>query len=166
MPVTIDGTTGVDTPIIKAGNIVGEVSFFAMVTPPTGWLKANGSAVSRTTYADLFAVVGTSYGAGDGSTTFNLPDLRGEFVRGFDDSRGVDSGRTMGSAQVDAFGAHKHIQGYAATVSSRYGNQTGLSTQNSDQTSGATGSSGAFTSTEGSTETRPRNVALLACIKF
>lgn len=79
---------------------VGSVYTFAGATVPTGWLKCNGALLSRTTYAALFAVIGTTYGAGDGSTTFALPDLRGEFVRGFDDARGVDSGRIFGSAQA------------------------------------------------------------------
>ena len=77
----------------------GSVYTFAGSTVPTGWLKCNGALLSRTTYAALFAVIGTTYGAGDGSTTFALPDLRGEFVRGFDDARGIDSGRTLGSSQ-------------------------------------------------------------------
>ena len=81
---------------------VGSVYTFAGATVPTGWLKCNGALLSRTTYAALFAVIGTTYGAGDGSTTFALPDLRGEFVRGFDDARGVDSGRALGSKQGDA----------------------------------------------------------------
>ena len=80
----------------------GSVYTFAGATVPTGWLKCNGALLSRTTYAALFAVIGTTYGAGDGSTTFALPDLRGEFVRGFDDARGVDSGRALGSNQGDA----------------------------------------------------------------
>ena len=78
----------------------GSVYTFAGSTVPTGWLKCNGALLSRTTYASLFAVIGTTYGAGDGSTTFALPDLRGEFVRGADDGRGVDAGRTLGSAQA------------------------------------------------------------------
>lgn len=77
----------------------GAVMPFAMATAPTGWLECAGQTVSRTTYAALFAAIGTLYGLGDGSTTFKLPDLRGEFVRGWDHSRGVDTGRTLGSAQ-------------------------------------------------------------------
>lgn len=80
----------------------GAVMYFARSTAPNGWLKANGAAVSRTAYAALFAAIGTTYGAGDGRTTFNLPDLRGEFVRGWDDGRGIDSRRALGSAQSDA----------------------------------------------------------------
>jgi microcystin-dependent protein len=69
----------------------GLISFFTMTSAPTGWLKANGASISRTTYASLFAAIGTTFGAGDGSTTFNLPDLRGEFLRGFDNGRGIDT---------------------------------------------------------------------------
>jgi len=79
--------------------IVGQVCTFAMLTPPPGFLKCNGQLVSRTTYAALFATIGTVYGAGDGSTTFAVPETRGEFLRCLDDGRSVDSGRYIGSAQ-------------------------------------------------------------------
>jgi hypothetical protein len=80
----------------------GIVLWFARNTPPAGYLECNGAALSRTVYAALFAVIGTTFGAGDGATTFNLPDLRGEFVRGWDHGRGVDAGRVFGSGQGDA----------------------------------------------------------------
>jgi microcystin-dependent protein len=86
----------------------GAVQLFAMNAVPTGWLECNGAAISRTTYANLFAVIGTTYGAGDGSITFNIPDLRGEFVRGFDNGRGIDPGRALGSNQGQANQAHNH----------------------------------------------------------
>ena len=73
----------------------GTVLYFAGSSAPAGWLKANGAAVSRTAYAALFAAIGTTYGLGDGRSTFNLPDLRGEFIRGWDDGRGVDTPRPM-----------------------------------------------------------------------
>jgi len=138
---------------------VGAVFYFATSTAPTGYLKANGAAVSRTTYADLFAAVGTTYGSGDGSTTFNLPDLRGEFLRGWDDSRGVDSGRGFGTFQADELKSHNHsispshVCGRAGGFSATAGNQP---------------LSDAFLSIgyTGGTETRPRNIALLACIKY
>jgi microcystin-dependent protein len=60
----------------------GIILAYPSATAPTGWLLCNGQAVSRTTYADLFAVISTNYGVGDGSTTFNLPDYRGMFLRG------------------------------------------------------------------------------------
>ena len=63
---------------------------------PTGFLECNGAAVSRSTYSDLFAVVGTTYGAGDGSSTFNLPDLRGRAVAGQDDMGGSSANRLTG----------------------------------------------------------------------
>lgn len=83
----------------RFGGSPGDVKTIAYLTPPSGWLKCNGAAVSRSTYAALFTAIGTQFGSGDGSTTFNVPDLRGEFVRGYDDGRGVDAGRVMGSGQ-------------------------------------------------------------------
>ena len=84
------------------GMPVGFIAAYAAGTAPGGWLKCDGSAVSRTTYAALFNLIGTSYGAGDNSTTFNLPDLRGEFIRGRSDSRAV------GSKQAGSLGSHTH----------------------------------------------------------
>ena len=87
---------------------VGLIGSFAMITPPDGWLRANGAAVSRTVYAALFAKIGTTYGAGDGVSTFNLPDPRGKFVRVLDDGRGLDAGRVLGSSQADDTRSHSH----------------------------------------------------------
>lgn len=84
------------------------IGFFPVSSAPSGWLKANGAAVSRTVYWALFSLIGTTYGAGDGSTTFNLPDLRGEFLRAWDDGRGVDSGRSLGSVQSGSNKLHGH----------------------------------------------------------
>jgi hypothetical protein len=78
----------------------GSIISFAGAAAPAGFLICDGSAVSRTDYADLFAVLATTYGVGNGTTTFNLPDLRGEFIRGADAGRGVDPGRVLGSNQV------------------------------------------------------------------
>lgn len=81
---------------------VGTVDDFAGATAPTGWLLCYGQAVSRTDYADLFAVIGTDYGSGDGSTTFNVPDLRGRVVAGQDDMGGSSANRLTGlSGGVD-----------------------------------------------------------------
>lgn len=85
----------------------GLSGFYAGDTPPVGWLEENGAAVSRTTYANLFAIIGTRYGAGNGSTTFNLPDSRGYAKRVWDHGRGIDSGRTLGSTQSD------HVQKFS-----------------------------------------------------
>lgn len=73
------------------------------------WLKCNGSAVNRTTYAALFAKIGTTYGAGNGTTTFNLPDFRGVFPRGLDEGRNLDTGRTLSNTvQGDQNKQHSH----------------------------------------------------------
>ena len=90
----------------------------AAASVPAGYLECNGAAVSRSTYSALFAVIGTTYGSGNGSSTFNLPDLRGEFVRGFDNGRGVDSGRSINNPQGSANQSHNHSYGNAGiTVS-------------------------------------------------
>lgn len=139
--------------LVPAGTIIHT----AASTAPSGYIKANGDAVSRTTYAALFGAIGTIYGAGDGSTTFNVPDLRGEFVRGWDDARGVDAARSFGSAQADTVIAHTH--GYTANGFSGGGlYNTGSAANGAAQTYSQTPTGG--------TETRPRNVALLACIKY
>jgi len=153
----------------------GTVIYTARSTAPTGYLKANGDAVSRTTYATLFSAIGTTYGGGDGSTTFNLPDLRGEFVRGLDDGRGVDTSRTLGSSQGDATalpnndfttsnpGNHSH----SYSGGDRQNLESGGQSQPVSQGGNTTGAAGAHTHTigGGDAETRPRNIALLACIK-
>ena len=141
----------------------GTVMYFAGRTAPAGWLKANGAAISRTTYASLFEAIGTTYGAGDGRTTFNLPDLRGEFIRGWDDGRNVDRGRAFGSAQADELKAHRH-KTYGSTEFSAAGGEIwGRQQSNSGQYHDG---KAFYTDTVGGSETRPRNVALLACIKI
>jgi len=159
---------------VSAGILIGQVSFFTMSTAPTGWLKCNGAAISRTTYAKLFAVTGTTYGVGNGSTTFNLPDLRGEFIRGFDDGRAIDSGRTFGSSQLDALQNITGVIGYV--VQGGGGNGTSGAFTVSTVVSGVLTTGGSYSAfnvsydasrvARTSTETRTRNLALLACIKF
>ena len=173
MTTVINGTTGTSiagdatiqgnltvTGTLVGGVPSGAVFWFAASTAPTGYLKANGAAVSRATYSALFAVVGTTFGAGDGSTTFNLPNLLGEFIRGWDDGRGVDSGRVFGSSQAQDIQSHTHnVEG---------NNNTGTGGINRlsvvAQSIGFTPISNAAMAS-GGTETRPRNVALLPCIK-
>ena len=145
----------VDTQTFNVGVPTGAIAYFAHTTVPFGWLKANGAAVSRTVYANLFALIGTTYGAGDGRTTFNLPDLRGEFIRSWDDGRTVDNGRVIGSWQADEFRSHSHGIGVKSMSDTDRGSNT--STVSID-TVGQTDPAGGI-------ETRPRNIALLACIK-
>lgn len=78
---------------------VGTVIAFSASSAPSGYLLCNGSTANRTTYAGLFSVIGTTYGVGNGSTTFALPDYRGLFLRGLDLGAGLDSGRSLGSLQ-------------------------------------------------------------------
>lgn len=89
-------------------DFVGMVGLFPVNTLRPGWVKANGAAISRTAYARLFAYYSTAYGTGDGSTTFNVPDYRGEFPRFFDDGRGIDSGRAIAVMQTGGIAAHAH----------------------------------------------------------
>lgn len=163
MPVTING----DGTITGAFDVVtaGTVAYFGMTTPPTGWVKANGAALSRTTYSALFAKVGTVFGAGDGSTTFNVPDLRGEFPRGWDDGRGIDAGRAFGTAQAEGFASHTHGSGWYTTNNEAAGQGTATSATFTNRVA-VTNTPGNATTATGGTETRPRNIALLACIKF
>jgi microcystin-dependent protein len=136
----------------------GAVLHFAMAVAPAGWLACDGAPVSRVTYAALFAAIGVLYGAGDGATTFKLPDLRGEFLRGLDGGRGIDAGRVLGSAQSGAIQSHAH----ATLCYETGGNSISASAK-------VTGTSNGYeyqpsTSVTGGSETRPRNVALMACI--
>lgn len=146
---------------------IGMIQWFGANTAPTGFLKCNGAAISRTTYANLFAVIGTTFGVGDGSTTFNIPDLRGEFIRGWDDSRGVDASRAFGSAQVSMVVDHTH-RSYKTLDGAPLSN--GGTPYDIFAESGAIDSSaytGLVTPGFGAgSETRPRNIALLACIKY
>ena len=137
----------------------GSIIYVAKNTAPTGYLKANGAAVSRTIYSALFAAIGTTFGVGDGATTFNLPELRGEFIRGWDDGRSVESGRVFGSAQADETKAHVHTMNmFQSSQSFTAGLSSGVLY--------STGGLAAGTSSVRGAETRPRNVALLACIKY
>lgn len=87
----------------------GAIEAYAGSTAPTGWLLSYGQAVSRSTYANLFAVISTTYGSGDGSTTFNLPDLRGRAVAGVDNMGGADAGRlSISNTLGTATGAETH----------------------------------------------------------
>lgn len=191
--------------------LAGMVASFARNTAPAGWLKANGAAVSRTTFAKLFEVIGTTFGAGDGVATFNIPDMRGEFPRGLDDGRGIDPGRVLGTGQagmlethgheattsadgghvhtahitIDAAGEHTHSSPRAANSSVGSGSPNHTTANGANGSTAATYPSGNHThgatvwmdaspshthgvtvSRTGGAETRPRNVALLYCIKY
>jgi len=111
-------------------------------TPPTGWLECNGQSAAA--YPNLVALGITS-----------VPDLRGEFVRGWDNGKGTDPGRALASSQLDEFKSHTH---QAKGIYNLIGASNGF---NWDGASNGT----ATTLATGGTETRPRNVALMYCIK-
>jgi microcystin-dependent protein len=150
----------------------GTVISFAGSTAPEGWMICDGAAISRTNYAGLFAAIGEAWGSGDGSTTFNLPDLRGRFLRGVDNGAGRDpdsairtasntggnSGDNVGSVQDHAFASHGHTQ----NVGSSNNNSTGGST------AAATSDIGRDISvnSNGGSETRPINANVQYAIKY
>ena len=186
--------TGLGSNQAEYGMPAGSVIHVAMNTAPNGYLKANGAAVSRDTYDKLFAAIGTTYGAGDGSTTFNLPDLRGEFIRCWDDSKGTDSGRAIGSSQKGTLTvSDPNFNSYnVATVIGRAnytggtGSPTGATVDPSFPTEAGQdlvprsqypnvmnsyishGNAPLELGSNGFSygATRPRNIALLACIKY
>ena len=150
----------------------GAVCAFAMSTAPSGWLECDGAAVSRSTYSGLFAAISTTFGVGNGSTTFNLPDLRGEWVRGWANARSVDTGRAFGSTQAEMIGPHNHAvtdpgHTHAAPSSSNTGGGTLFSRGDNDVSSLTTSSNttGITINNNSGTENRVRNVALMYCIK-
>lgn len=157
-----DGTTpgGHKVSLMPSGTVL----MHAAQTAPDGFLICDGTAVSRTTYSDLFDSIGTTYGSGDGSTTFNLPDLRGEFVRGWDNGRGVDSGRSFGSSQDDVVGPHEHTTNGNEIVTNTGG--TGLQSGGNRFWNGNFPVETTGFSSGGGTETRPRNVAMNYIIKI
>ena len=162
------------TTVSNFGVPIGAVFHLATSTVPTGYLKCNGNVVPNGTgtvqgvtanFSALYAVLGAAYGAAG-----TLPDLRGEFVRGFDDGRGIDTSRVMGTNQADAFQGHKHrktlglTRAYSAEVVSGidayYNAGTFILEVGDPVTDGTNGTP------RTASETRPRNVALMPVIKY
>lgn len=136
----------------------GSTITFAAAAAPAGWLECDGAVVLRATYPGLFAAIGTVFNTGgESGAQFRLPDLRGEFVRGWDHGRGIDAGRALGSGQAEDLKAHSHsLPVYNDANSGTVG------VEDSDGTGTARSIS---TGSTGGTETRPRNVALMWIIK-
>lgn len=170
------------------GSPAGTVVAFAGTTAPVGYLFCYGQEVSRTTYAKLFAAIGTTYGSTSG-TTFKVPDLRGEFIRGFDAGRGVDSGRGLGSFQSDTIQIHNHFlptgtglvgdgrpfaipdEIFANTRINKGALSTPLTVNTTYPNSNFLGDNAINPSQVGnigtfSSETRPRNIAMNYIIKY
>lgn len=159
-----------DSRIVAGLASVGDVKLVPYSTVPAGWLECDGSAVSRTTYASLFAAIGVAHGSGDGATTFNLPDYRGRFLRVWahgsanDPDRasrtamatGGATGDAIGSVQADDYKAHAHTYGGNSAQGFTGGNSI-LSVSGTTYTSSTMPASGG-------NETRPKNAYLMAII--
>ena len=171
--------------------IVGTVAYFGRSSVPKGWLECNGASLIRNDFIDLFNIIGTTYGSVD-ANSFNLPDLRGEFIRCWDNGRGVDKYPTYtygGSTTESNRQFNSNVQSYAtktiigsmykiSETFANYGSANGPMWRSGGYYAGNTpnhvDSSGTgsfeFNSSRVSNsslgETRPRNIALLACIKY
>ena len=129
---------------INTNTPVGVITAYAGDTAPNGWLLCDGSAVSRTTYANLFSVLGTKCGAGDGSTTFNLPNIKGRSLVGVDPDDtdfnvvGATGGEKTHTLTIDEMPSHNH------SVNTIYpfvngGNRTAVANSNSNNVTGTAG---------------------------
>jgi microcystin-dependent protein len=154
----------------------------APIVLPTGYLECDGSAVSQTTYTNLFSIITTTYNDGtEPSGDFRLPDLRGYFIRGFGTNIDLTTSGSFGTKQTDSYlnhnhsatssttGAHTHgYSGVTATNAAALGSATNFDTYTSSTTTSAGNHSHVITvnsSTSGGTETRPRNIAMRYLIK-
>ena len=166
-----DGPTGPQGPVGPAGSsaVTGAIQHFALKAAPTGWLAADGSAVSRTDYADLYAAMGDTFGAGDGSSTFNLPNLIGQFLQGVSgDAVGTTGGYTDSVVVAhshnltDPGHSHSTCGSYGASGTGGNALLSGSGVNSGDNTTGITiaeaGESGAGRNI-------PPYVGLLPCIK-
>ena len=165
---------------VKIPSFVGMIAPFAMTTPPTGWLACDGTAVSRTTYADLFTAIGTTWGAGDGSNTFALPDLEGAFLRGVGtgtiNSRNKVGPTNVGDFQEDQFQDHRHFMrdrgAGSGSVSGLYNiaGQDNSNVSEIDQNISAANNGYKEQNSNGiprsGNETRPFNAGVKFCIKY
>lgn len=174
--------------LVKDTGVIGEIISSGSVDTPENFLYCDGAAISRSVYSDLFTAIGTSFGNGDGSTTFNKPDLRGLFLRGQDDGAGNDpdaagrvvnntggnTGDNVGSEQVDLFGSHNHGGGsHTHNIPYQNPNVAGGNAVTGWQPN--TGVIGNFVTagpnstviaTQGGNETRPKNVNVRYYIRY
>lgn len=149
---------------IAAAMPIGSVIMWLKSAVPPGFLEMNGAAVSRTTYADLYDILGTTYGSGDGSTTFNLPEVRGEFPRFWDNARGIDAARALGSSQSDLVKAHTHA--YAGLGKANADGNDSLTDEGLVGSGvGVAGAISGSVAANTGAENRPRNIAFMGLIK-
>ena len=184
-----DGTTGATGPQGPSGSTgipSGTIMAYGGTTIPSGWLLCDGSAISRTTYSDLYTAIGNNFGSGDGTTTFNLPDFRGRFLRGVAgtstndpdkvtrtaSATGGNTGNNIGSLQNDEIKSHSHnLVILPGCSGGNNGNTTSLLTGSSSGMwglstgCGVTGNNTASIASNGGNETRPKNVYVNYIIK-
>lgn len=151
--LTKDTTTGnaiFKAAAVPAGSPAGSITGFAGAAAPSGWVLCNGAAINRTTYATLFAVIGEIYGVGDGSTTFNVPNLKGKTPVGLDAAQAeFDALAETGGAKthqliVSEMPAHTHVvPTRVSTSSSSTISKMGAANATSSVISGSTGGDGA-----------------------
>ncbi|MCP3789458.1 phage tail protein [Pseudomonas sp. N2-11] len=164
-------------------SLVGMVAFFDMEAPPPGWIRANGASLSRAKYPRLYSRLGTRHGS-DSPLTFNVPEVRAEYIRALDDGRGVDPGRVLGSwaasqnllheheAIIGKSGEHSHVldlkidrgpgdDGNAVWGDEPYYGEGVVSTRADGEHDHPI-----TIKPSGGNEARPRSIAFLACIKY
>ena len=158
----------------KIDILVGMIAPFGMSSVPTGWLACDGSAVSRTTYADLFTAIGTTWGTGDGSSTFALPDLEGAFLRGTGSNatHNMANGNDFAGPSVGGF-ENDQVQSHGHQVRLHGTNNTGGGISKGNISTVAVTSNQITTMEESSAgpsrdgdETRPFNAGVIYCIKY
>jgi len=152
----------------NVANVLGTVFYTAAATCPANSLAADGTAVSRSTYASLFQNIGTTFGTGDGSTTFNLPDMRGIFVRGSGSQTisAISYSGTLGTKQGDQIQGHQHTYSYAGNgAGSTWGGDPSRLNPYTTSTSAVVTDGVNGTPRTGS-ETRPANIAMTPCIWY
>ncbi|WP_242204868.1 MULTISPECIES: phage tail protein [unclassified Pseudomonas] len=149
----------VEALIAKASALpVGSIVAFPVDAPPPGFLELDNSVKSSATYPDLSAYLGGKFNKGDeGVGNFRLPEARGEFLRGWDHGRGVDAGRGIGSYQADELKSHTHVFSAPTSITAS-GGSYGIILS-------AGGTPNWSTTYTGGNETRPRNIAVMWCIK-
>lgn len=170
----------VDSAVSSAtgGMPIGSIAMWSTQTPPSGWLECNGGEINRLAYPLLFAVIGTTFGSGNGSTTFNLPESRGLFPRGWNHSSTKSSpykdpdaltriaaatggltGDNIGTLQADDYKSHSHTYRQPNNAASNYNTLSGSSSAVPGNTTGIA------TSSSGGSETRPVNFSVMFIIK-
>jgi len=158
----------------------GSIMAYMGTNAPTGWLLCDGSAVSRTLYSRLFGAIGIANGSGDGMNTFNLPDLRGMFLRGVDGNAGIDverdirtaakpggnAGNAVGSLQQDQFKTHHHGNGNFNRLVQVSGGTSTTATSTDVTPSELDIVNSAPMMNAGGTESRPKNLYVNYIIKL